>query len=170
MMNEEIAHGMVCFFHQKKHSYLIFINLCRFFELERYVFSYTNETMVGSTDLRKDPLYNTIYMVRTDSMQFYNPRFEILSDWFSTLLFMYRPFSKHMCTLCSSLSMYFLFYFVSLPLKPLNLSFNLFAAFRPFLNFHLFSLALLLPVMRCTKHFHLMLKIRVQQMLQNCPV
>jgi hypothetical protein len=23
MMNEEIAHGMVCFFHQKKHSYLI---------------------------------------------------------------------------------------------------------------------------------------------------
>jgi hypothetical protein len=24
MMNEEIAHGMVCFFHQKKHSYLIF--------------------------------------------------------------------------------------------------------------------------------------------------
>jgi hypothetical protein len=24
MMNEEIARGMVCFFHQKKHSYLIF--------------------------------------------------------------------------------------------------------------------------------------------------
>jgi hypothetical protein len=23
MMNEEIARGMVCFFHQKKHSYLI---------------------------------------------------------------------------------------------------------------------------------------------------
>jgi peptidyl-tRNA hydrolase len=23
LMNEEIAHGMVCFFHQKKHSYLI---------------------------------------------------------------------------------------------------------------------------------------------------
>jgi hypothetical protein len=28
MMNEEIARGMVCFFHQKKHSYLIFIR-CR---------------------------------------------------------------------------------------------------------------------------------------------
>jgi hypothetical protein len=29
MMNEEIAHGMVCFFHQKKHFYLIicFVNL-----------------------------------------------------------------------------------------------------------------------------------------------
>jgi hypothetical protein len=26
MMNEEIARGMVCFFHQKKHSYLIFKN------------------------------------------------------------------------------------------------------------------------------------------------
>jgi uncharacterized protein YlbG (UPF0298 family) len=27
MMNEEIARGMVCFFHQKKHSYLIlFVN------------------------------------------------------------------------------------------------------------------------------------------------
>jgi hypothetical protein len=25
MMNEEIARGMVCFFHQKKHSYLILI-------------------------------------------------------------------------------------------------------------------------------------------------
>jgi hypothetical protein len=25
MMNEEIARGMVCFFHQKKHSYLIFV-------------------------------------------------------------------------------------------------------------------------------------------------
>jgi hypothetical protein len=25
MMNEEIAHGMVCFFHQKKHFYLIFV-------------------------------------------------------------------------------------------------------------------------------------------------
>jgi hypothetical protein len=25
MMNEEIACGMVCFFHQKKHSYLIFV-------------------------------------------------------------------------------------------------------------------------------------------------
>jgi hypothetical protein len=24
MMTEEIARGMVCFFHQKKHSYLIF--------------------------------------------------------------------------------------------------------------------------------------------------
>jgi hypothetical protein len=24
LMNEEIARGMVCFFHQKKHSYLIF--------------------------------------------------------------------------------------------------------------------------------------------------
>jgi hypothetical protein len=24
MMNEEIARGMVCFFHQKKHSYLIY--------------------------------------------------------------------------------------------------------------------------------------------------
>jgi hypothetical protein len=37
----------------------------RFFELERYVFSYTNETMVGMTELRKDPLYNTIYLVKT---------------------------------------------------------------------------------------------------------
>jgi hypothetical protein len=27
MMNKEIARGMVCFFHQKKHSYLIIINL-----------------------------------------------------------------------------------------------------------------------------------------------
>jgi hypothetical protein len=27
MMNEEIARGMVCFFHQKKHSYLIYIYL-----------------------------------------------------------------------------------------------------------------------------------------------
>ena len=36
----------------------------RFFELERYVFSYTNETLVGMTELRKDPLYNTIYLVR----------------------------------------------------------------------------------------------------------
>jgi hypothetical protein len=27
MMNEEIARGMVCFFHQKKHSYLISILL-----------------------------------------------------------------------------------------------------------------------------------------------
>ena len=35
----------------------------RFFELERYVFSYTNETLVGMTELRKDPLYNTIYLV-----------------------------------------------------------------------------------------------------------
>ena len=35
----------------------------RFFELERYVFSYTNETMVGMTELRKDPLYNIIYLV-----------------------------------------------------------------------------------------------------------
>jgi AmiR/NasT family two-component response regulator len=26
MMNEEIARGMVCFFHQKKHSYLIFFS------------------------------------------------------------------------------------------------------------------------------------------------
>jgi hypothetical protein len=26
MVNEDIARGMVCFFHQKKHSYLIFIN------------------------------------------------------------------------------------------------------------------------------------------------
>jgi hypothetical protein len=26
MMNEEIALGMVCFFHQKKHSYLIKVN------------------------------------------------------------------------------------------------------------------------------------------------
>jgi hypothetical protein len=25
MMNEEIARGMECFFHQKKHSYLFFI-------------------------------------------------------------------------------------------------------------------------------------------------
>jgi hypothetical protein len=25
MMNEEIARGMVCFFHQKKHSYLILV-------------------------------------------------------------------------------------------------------------------------------------------------
>jgi hypothetical protein len=25
LMNEEIARGMVCFFHQKKHSYLIFL-------------------------------------------------------------------------------------------------------------------------------------------------
>jgi hypothetical protein len=25
MMNKEIARGMVCFFHQKKHSYLIFL-------------------------------------------------------------------------------------------------------------------------------------------------
>jgi hypothetical protein len=25
LMNEEIARGMVCFFHQKKHSYLIYL-------------------------------------------------------------------------------------------------------------------------------------------------
>jgi hypothetical protein len=25
MINKEIARGMVCFFHQKKHSYLIFV-------------------------------------------------------------------------------------------------------------------------------------------------
>jgi hypothetical protein len=25
MMTEEIARGMVCFFHQKKHSYLIYL-------------------------------------------------------------------------------------------------------------------------------------------------
>jgi hypothetical protein len=28
MMNEEIARGMVCFFHQKKHSYLIPVYFC----------------------------------------------------------------------------------------------------------------------------------------------
>jgi hypothetical protein len=27
LMNEEIARGMVCFFNQKKHSYLIFLAL-----------------------------------------------------------------------------------------------------------------------------------------------
>jgi hypothetical protein len=29
MMTEEIARGMVCFFHQKKHSYLIFYKIFR---------------------------------------------------------------------------------------------------------------------------------------------
>jgi hypothetical protein len=29
MMNEEIARGMVCFFHQKKHSYLIALILAQ---------------------------------------------------------------------------------------------------------------------------------------------
>jgi hypothetical protein len=28
MVNEDIARGMVCFFHQKKHSYLIYCNDC----------------------------------------------------------------------------------------------------------------------------------------------
>jgi hypothetical protein len=35
MMNEEIARGMVCFFHQKKHSYLIFTDEM---DLKKYSF------------------------------------------------------------------------------------------------------------------------------------
>jgi hypothetical protein len=34
MMNEEIARGMVCFFHQKKHSYLIYLIICVFLFLQ----------------------------------------------------------------------------------------------------------------------------------------
>jgi hypothetical protein len=41
MMNEEIARGMVCFFHQKKHSYLIFCSTY-IHENENKVFNYTN--------------------------------------------------------------------------------------------------------------------------------
>jgi hypothetical protein len=36
MMNEEIACGMVCFFHQKKHSYLIIIIFFRLFSYHTY--------------------------------------------------------------------------------------------------------------------------------------
>jgi hypothetical protein len=36
MMNEEIARGMVCFFHQKKHSYLIIIIFFRLFSYHTY--------------------------------------------------------------------------------------------------------------------------------------
>jgi hypothetical protein len=42
MMNEEIARGMVCFFHQKKHSYLIFFAANHFRIL-------TNVTRLGET-------------------------------------------------------------------------------------------------------------------------
>ena len=37
-------------------------NIPRFFELERIVFTHTNETMVGPTTLRKNSLYVSIYM------------------------------------------------------------------------------------------------------------
>ena len=37
-------------------------NIPRFFELERIIFTHTNETMVGPTTLRKNSLYVSIYM------------------------------------------------------------------------------------------------------------
>ena len=36
-------------------------NIPRFFELERYNFIYTNESLVRATKLRKNPLYVSIY-------------------------------------------------------------------------------------------------------------
>jgi hypothetical protein len=38
MVNEEIARGMVCFFHQKKHSYLIFSRV----EFRIHLLAYTD--------------------------------------------------------------------------------------------------------------------------------
>ena len=36
-------------------------NIPRFFELERYNFTYTNETLVRATKLRENPIYVSIY-------------------------------------------------------------------------------------------------------------
>jgi hypothetical protein len=42
-------------------TFAIVYNIPRFFELERYVFKYTNETLVRATPLRENPLYVSIY-------------------------------------------------------------------------------------------------------------
>jgi hypothetical protein len=42
MMNEEIARGMVCFFHQKKHSYLICFSGTRITKLKILQISFEN--------------------------------------------------------------------------------------------------------------------------------
>ncbi len=43
-------------------TFAILYNVPRFFELERYEFTYTNETLIRGTALRKDMLYVSIYM------------------------------------------------------------------------------------------------------------
>jgi hypothetical protein len=40
MMNKEIAHGMVCFFHQKKHSYLIILLILSAFKANNWHYWY----------------------------------------------------------------------------------------------------------------------------------
>jgi hypothetical protein len=47
MMNEEIARGMVCFFHQKKHSYLIIIIFLEHFGRFSNIFSGVNARILN---------------------------------------------------------------------------------------------------------------------------
>ena len=56
-------------------------NIPRFFELERYNFTYTNETLVRATKLRENPLYVSIY---NTWMKMVSIKWDFLKD-FSTL-------------------------------------------------------------------------------------
>jgi hypothetical protein len=54
MMNEEIARGMVCFFHQKKHSYLI---LLFFFVAKTFQIQPSHKGLAMQADVAYDPAF-----------------------------------------------------------------------------------------------------------------